>query len=118
VQGESTQTARAIASLICRVVLVAIALPVLLRHFPGHKLPYRYTTDWIVVVVCDTLAVVAPLLRIRKLAFLAGAAAMGAHYYYRHIVPVWDLVYMAIAIVFVLLPASGRSIGKPAQRIR
>ncbi len=92
-QGESQQTFRVIVSLICRVVLVAIALPVLLRHFPNYKLPYRYPTDWIIVVVCDALAVVAPLLRSRKLAFLAGAAAMGAHYYYQHFVPFGDCYF-------------------------
>ena len=110
------QTSRAIVSLICRVVLLGIAVPVLLRHFPNYKLPYRFPTDWIVVTVCDALAVVAPLLRVRNVAFLAGAAALGAHYYYRHFVPVWDLVYMAVAIIFVLLPSSGRGDGKKKRK--
>ncbi len=107
-QGESLQTFRVIVSLILRVALVGIAVPVLLHHFPEYKLPYRYTTDWSVVVICDLLAVVAPLLSVRKLTFLAGAAAVGAHYYYQHSVPMLDFAYLGLAIVFVLLPTSGR----------
>ena len=107
-QGETLQTFRVIVSLILRVVLVGIAVPVLLRHFPDYKLPYRYTPEWTVVVICDVLAVVAPLLQVRKLTLLAGAAAIGSHYYYQHFVPSWDLAYMLVAIVFVLLPTSGR----------
>ncbi len=117
-QAETNQTFRVIVSLICRVVLLGIAVPVLLRHFPNYKLPYRYPTDWIIVTVCDAMAVAAPLLRSRKLAFLAGAAAMGAHYYYRHFVPVLDLAYVAVAIVFVLLPTSMRRIGKKRPKTR
>jgi uncharacterized SAM-binding protein YcdF (DUF218 family) len=118
VQAGSKQTFRVIVSLICRVALLAIAVPVLLRHFPDYKLPYRYPTDWIVVTVCDTAAVVAPLMRSRKLAFLAGAAAMGAHYYYRHFVPVGDLVYMGVAILFVLQPSSERKVVKQGPKAR
>ena len=117
-RSETLQTFRVIVSLILRVVLVGIALPLLLRHFPNYKLPYRYPTDWVIVTVCDALAVVAPLLRSRKLAFLAGAAALGAHYYYQHFVPVWDLAYMGVAIVLVLLPMSGRKTEKPRARTR
>jgi len=118
VRSESLQTFRVIVSLILRVVLVGIALPILLHHFPNFKLPYRYPTDWVVVTVCDALAVVAPLMRSRKLAFLAGAAALGAHYFYQHFVPMWDLVYMGVAIVFVLLPGSGRRTEKERPRTR
>ena len=117
-QEEANQTTRAIVSLICRVVLLGIALPVVVRHFPNFRLPYRYPTDWIVLTVCDTLAVVAPLMRSRKLAFFAGAAALGAHYYYRHFVPVWDLIYMAVAILFVLLPSTERTVVKDNPRTR
>lgn len=117
-QGESLQTFRVIVSLILRVALVGIAAPVLLHHFPEYKLPYRYTTDWTVVVTCDLLAVVAPLLQVRKLTFLAAAAAMGAHYYYQHSVPMLDLAYMAVAIVLVLLPISGRRVEKQRPRTR
>ena len=117
-QAESKQTFRVIVSLICRVVLLAIAVPVLLRHFPNYKLPYRYPTDWVVVTVCDALAVVAPLMRWRKLPFLAGAAALTAHYFYRHFVPVGDLVYMGVAILFVLQPSSMRSTERERPRTR
>jgi hypothetical protein len=117
-RAETLQTMRVIVSLILRVLLFGIALPVLLRHFPDYKLPYRFPTEWIVVVVCDTLAVVAPLMRTRKLAFLAGAAALGAHYYYHHFVPLWDLAYMGVAIIFVLLPGSGRTTAKEGPRTR
>jgi hypothetical protein len=118
VQAETKQTFRVIVSLICRVVLLGIAVPVLLRHFPNHKLPYRYPTDWVVVTVCDALAVVAPLMRSRKLPFLAAAAAMGAHYYYRHFVPMGDLMYMGVAILFVLQPSSMRRTGKERPKTR
>jgi hypothetical protein len=106
------QTSRAIVSLICRVVLLGIAVPMLLRHFPNYKVPYRLPTEWVVLTVCDAFAVLAPLLRTRKLAFLAGAATLGGNYYFRHYEPIWDLAYMAVAIVFVLLPSSGRGDGK------
>jgi hypothetical protein len=118
VQGESLQTFRVIVSLILRVVLIGLAVPVLLGHFPNFKLPYRYTTDWTVIVACDALAVVAPLLSVRKLAFLAGAAVLASHYYYQHSAPVWDLAYIAVAIVLVLLPVSGREVVKEKPRTR
>lgn len=117
-QAETKQTFRVIVSLICRVALLVIALPVLLRHFPNYKLPYRYPTDWVVVTVCDLLAVVAPFLRSRKLPFFAGIAAMGAHYYYRHFVPTGDLIYMGVAILFVLQPSSQRKAVKDGPRTR
>ncbi|MFP5228106.1 MAG: hypothetical protein ACLGXA_10785 [Acidobacteriota bacterium] len=117
-QAESKQTFRVIMSLLCRVALLAIALPVFLRHFPNYKPPHRYPTDWIIVTVCDGLAVAAPLMRLRKLAFLAGAAALAAHSYYRHFVPVWDLAYMAVAILFVLQPSSHRQAVKQGPRTR
>jgi hypothetical protein len=110
------QTFRAIMSLICRVVLFGIAVPLLLADFPNYKLPYRFPPEWTVVTVCDGLAVIAPLLRWRKFAFLAGAAALGAHYYYRHLTPLWELAYMGVAIVFVLLPSSGRGDGKAKRK--
>jgi len=106
------QTLRAILSLVFRVVLLGIAVPVLLGDFPNYKIPYRMPPEWTVVTVCDVLTVVAPLLSPRRLAFLAGAAALGAHYYFRHYVPTWDLAYMGVALVFVMLPSSGRSSGK------
>ncbi|HUB19125.1 MAG TPA: hypothetical protein VL990_10845 [Acidobacteriaceae bacterium] len=112
-QGEAGQTARAILSLVCRVVLLGIAVPLLLMDFPSYRLPHRYTTEWLVPTICDLLTVIAPMMRTRKLALVAGAAAMGAHYYYdRQYVPMWNLAYMAVAIVFLLLPASGRKTGK------
>lgn len=117
-QAGTKQTFRVIVSLICRVTLLAIALPVLLRQFPDYRLPYRYPTDWVIVTVCDALAVGAPLMRWRKMAFLAGAAAMGAHYYYRHFVPVGDLVYMGVAILFVLQPSSERKVVKQGPKAR
>lgn len=115
-RSESLQTMRVIVSLILRVVLVGIAVPLLLKDFPEYKIPYRFTTDWTVVTVCDAMAVFAPLIRTRKLAFVAGAAALVAHYYYRHYAPLWDMVYLGVAIVFVLLPMSGRQVEK--QRVR
>jgi hypothetical protein len=69
-----------------------------------------------VVTVCDGLAVIAPLVRWRKMVFLAGVAALGAHYYYRHSTPLWDLAYMGVAIMFVLLPSSGRGDGKKKRQ--
>ena len=50
----------------------------------------------------------APLLRWRKMAFLAGCWRWVRTYYFRHIVPTWDLAYMGVAILFVLLPGSNR----------
>lgn len=112
------QTILAVASLICRVVLLGLAVPVVLGDFPDYKLPYRFTPDWTTVVVCDLLAVVVPFVRWRKLTFLIAVAALGAHYYFRHIVPSWDLAYMGVAIVFVLLPSSERTDGKPKPKTR
>jgi hypothetical protein len=106
------QTIRAVISLICRVVLLGLALPVLLGNFPNYTLPGRMAQDWMLLVLGDTLALVAPLLRWRKMTFLAGVLALGVHYYYRHNVPVLDLVYMGVAILFVLLPGSNRVIAK------
>lgn len=106
------QTIRAVMSLICRVVLLGLALPVLLGNFPNYTLPGRMTQDWSLLVLGDTLALVAPLLRWRKTAFLAGVLALAAHYYFRHNVPMLDLAYMGVAILFVLLPGSNRVIGK------
>jgi hypothetical protein len=110
------QTFRAIASLMCRVVLLGIAAPVLLSDFPNYRIPSRFATDWTVIVVCDALAVLAPLARPRKIAFLAAAAVLGAHYYFRHLVPTWDIAYIAMAILLVLLPASGRTDGKKKRQ--
>jgi hypothetical protein len=118
VQSGTLQTFRAAVSLICRVVLLGIAVPVLLGDFPNYKIPYRFTPEWTVVTVCDLLAVVAPLLRMRRLAFLAGAAALAAHFYFKRYVPTWDLAYMGLALVFVMLPTSGRSSGKRKWVIR
>lgn len=118
-ESETTQTLRAIFSLICRVVLLGIAVPVLLGDFPQHSMPSRITPEWSMPAACDALAVLAPLLRWRKLAFLAGVAALSAHYYYaRRYVPVWDMAYMGVAIVLVLLPASGRESGKRGPNTR
>jgi hypothetical protein len=100
---------RAVCSVICRVVLLGIALPVLLADFPNYMMPSRVTQDWSMLVTCDALALLAPLLRWRKMAFLAGLLALGVHYYYRHLVPTWDLAYMGVVIVFVLLPGSNRA---------
>jgi hypothetical protein len=110
------QTFRAIASLICRVVLLGIALPVLLGDFPNYRFPSHFATEWAVVTGCDALALLAPLARPRKIAFLAGVAAVGAHYFYQHLVPTWDMAYMAMAILLVLLPASGRGDGKAKRK--
>ena len=103
------QTVRAVVSLIARVMLLGIALPVLLGDFPGGMLPSRIMTDWATLAAVDALAVMAPLMRWRKCALLAGVAALGGHFYFRHRAPVWDMLYMLIAIVFVLLPDSGRA---------
>jgi hypothetical protein len=105
------QTTRAIASLIFRVVLLGIAVPVLLSDFPGHMLPSRIMTDWATITALDALSVVAPLARWRKMALLAGILVAGAHYYFRHHVPVLDVGYVLLAIGLVLLPASGRATG-------
>lgn len=102
------QTARAIVSLIFRVVLLAIAVPVLLGDFPNYSMPSRILTDWAAVTAVDALAVFAPLARWRKLGLLAGALALGIHYFSRHEVLVWDVTYLLGAIGLVLLPASGR----------
>jgi hypothetical protein len=112
VRNEAVQTFRAIVSLILRVALLGIAVPVLLGDFPEFRLPSRFTTEWTAVMACDLLAVFAPLAPTRKLAFLGGAAALGAHYYYKHDVPVFDMAYLGVAIVFVLLPNSGRKTGR------
>lgn len=108
-EDPTTQTMRAVCSVICRVVLLGIALPVLLADFPNYMMPSRVTQDWSMLVTCDALALLAPLLRWRKMAFLAGLLALGVHYYYRHLVPTWDLAYMGVVIVFVLLPGSNRA---------
>jgi len=63
-------------------------------------------------------ALLAPLLRWRKLAFLAGALALGVHYYFRHFVPTLDMAYMGVAIVFVLLPGSNRASVKRGANTR
>jgi hypothetical protein len=118
VQDPTTQTLRAIYSLICRVVLLGIALPVLLADFPDYTMPSRFTQDWSMLVTCDALALLAPLLRWRKMAFLAGLLALGVHYYYRHLVPTWDLAYMGVVIVFVLLPTSNRASVKRGRGTR
>jgi hypothetical protein len=102
------QTTRAIVSLILRVTLLGLAVPVLLGDFPGYMAPSRIMTDWATLAALDTMAVLAPLARWRKFALLAGLAAVGAHYYLRHEMPVWDMGYLLLAIVFVLLPPSGR----------
>ncbi|MGB9029480.1 MAG: hypothetical protein WCC27_05090 [Acidobacteriaceae bacterium] len=108
-EDPTTQTLRAVCSVICRVVLLGIALPVLLADFPNYMLPSRITQDWSMLVTCDALALLAPLLRWRKMAFLAGVLALGLHYYFRKIVPTWDMAYMGVAILFVLLPGSNRA---------
>ena len=77
-QHATTQTLRAVSSVICRVVLLGIALPVLLADFPDYVLPSRLTQDWSMLVTCDARALLAPLLRWRKLAFLAGVLALVA----------------------------------------
>jgi hypothetical protein len=97
------QTFRVIMSLICRVVLFGIAVPVLLGDFPNYKMPYRFPQEWTVVTVCDGLAMIAPL---------------RAHFYYRHTAPFWDMAYMGVALVFVLLPSSGRGEGMKKPRFR
>jgi len=103
------QTFWAIASLILRVVLLGIAVPLLLSDFPNFSAPRHPGQEWLFLTGCDALAVVAPLVRFRKFAFLAGVAALGVHYYYHpHSIPTWDLAYMGIAIILALLPASGR----------
>ncbi len=107
------QTARAIVSLILRVTLLGIAVPVLLRDFPNLMFPSRIMTDWATITAVDAVAVLAPLGRWRKYALLAGAAAVGVHHFLRHRVPVLDMAYLVLAIFFVLLPESGRAhVGK------
>lgn len=103
------QTLSVAISLICRVVLVGLAAPVLLGDFPNYSLPSRILEDWAVLTGCDALAVVAPMLRWRKFALLAAMVVLGVHYYYRHIVGFLDLAYAGVALIFVLLPASGRA---------
>jgi hypothetical protein len=118
VQDPTTQTLRAIYSLICRVVLLGIALPVLLGDFPDYTLPSRFTQDWSMLVACDALALLAPLLRWRKMVFLAGVLALGLHYYFRKIVPTLDMAYICVAILFVLLPPSNRVMVKRGSGTR
>jgi len=108
------QTTRAIVSLILRVTLLGLAVPVLLGDFPGYTMPSRIITDWAALAALDTLAVLAPVARWRKFALLAGLATVGAHYYLRHEAPVYDMGYLLLAIVFLLLPPSGRS--QPGKR--
>lgn len=104
------QTFWAIVSLIFRVALLGIAVPILLERFPNFSYPRNPSQEWLVLTGCAVLAVIAPLLKTRKLAFLAGALALGARYYYhRHYIPALELGYMGVAIVLVLLPSSGRS---------
>jgi hypothetical protein len=104
------QTFWAIVSLIFRVALLGIAVPVLLANFPNFSYPRNPSQEWLVVTGCSAFAVVAPLLKDRKIAFLAGALSLGARYYYHpHYIPALGLAYMGVAIVLVLLPASGRS---------
>src|ERR1700691_117657 len=103
------QTFWAIASLILRVVLLGIAVPLLLGDFPNYSAPRHPGQEWLFLTGCDALAVVAPLVRFRKFAFLAGVAALGVHHYYHPpSIPTWDLAYMGFAIILALLPASGR----------
>jgi hypothetical protein len=117
-QDGAMQTIRALFSLFCRVALLALAVPVLVGDFPGHAFPSRPTQDWSMPTACDALAVAAPLMRGRKLAFLAGVLVLAVRYYFRHYVPVSDLAYMGAAIVLVLLPASGRGSGKEKAKTR
>ncbi len=111
------QTLWAVVSIICRVLLLGMAVPVLLRDFPDYTIPSRITTDWAALALGDILTVVAPLMRWRKVAFLAAALALGAHYYFRHHVPALDLAYMGVAILFVVLPSSERQT-KPTVKTR
>lgn len=103
------QTTRAIVSLVIRFTLLGIALPVLLRDFPGYMLPSRIMTDWATLTAVDALAMLAPLGRWRKYSLLGGVAAVSAHYFFRHQVPVLDMGYLVLAIFLVLLPESGRA---------
>lgn len=105
------QTARAIASLILRVTLLGIAIPVLLQDFPNHMLPSRILTDWAAITAVDVLAVLAPLGRWRKYSLLAGVMAVAMHYFLQHHAPVLDMAYLLLTILFVLLPMSGREHG-------
>jgi len=104
------QTFWAIVSLIFRVALLGIAVPILLRRFPNFSYPRNPSQEWLALTACAVLAVVAPLLKTRKVTFLAGAAMIGVRYFYHpHFTPGLEMVYMGVAIVLVLLPASGRS---------
>lgn len=109
------QTTRAIVSLIFRVVLLGVAVPILLNDFPGYMLPSHVLTDWAVVTALDGLAVAAPLASWRKLALLGGVLAAGAHYYFLHHVPMLDMAYVLLAIGLVLSPASGRKAADPRR---
>lgn len=104
------QTFWAIVSLIFRVALLGIAVPILLGSFPNYSYPRNPSQEWLILTGLAVLAVVAPLLKTRKLAFLAGVLGLGARYYYHpHSIPALELAYMGVAIVLVLLPVSGRS---------
>ncbi len=104
------QTFWVIVSLILRVVLLGVAVPLLLADFPGYTAPRHPSQEWLLLTGCDALAVAAPLFKFRKFAFLAGLAMLGVHYYYHpHYIPTWDLAYMGVAIILAVLPSSGRS---------
>jgi hypothetical protein len=102
------ETLSVILSMICRVALVGIAVPLLLGNFPGYTMPSRMTTDWAALAACDAFAVIAPLIRWRKASLLAGMLGLGVHYGYRHHAPVLGLAYMGVAIVLALLPKADR----------
>ncbi len=53
---------------------------------------------------CGCLAILAPLVKWRNPAVVAGLLALGVHYWYRHNVETWNLWYTGIAILLVLLP--------------
>jgi len=108
------QTLSVILSLICRLTMVAIALTAVATHFPGNAMPRasQMTQDWMIVVGCDGLAMVAPLLRFRNAALIAGLLALGVHYGYQHHVPMWSVWYTGVAILLVLLPRYKRKVEK------
>jgi len=97
------QTLSVILSLICRVVLVGFALSGFWGHVSGG-IPGHISQEWGTIAACDLLAVLAPLTRWRNTALLAGLAAAGAHFWFRHSIEAWTLWYTGVAIVLVLLP--------------
>jgi hypothetical protein len=98
------QTLSVILSLICRIALVGLAVAGFASDFKAPVVPAYITQEWSAMFACGCLAILAPLVKWRNPAVVAGLLALGVHYWYRHNVETWNLWYTGIAILLVLLP--------------